>query len=114
MKTEHPSPNDAALDQRLQAWRVEARLPSSFPEAVWQRIERAEARLPGWLRFVRRASLAMERPALAVSCASALALAGLAAGYWQAHAANARADEHLGARYVQMIAAYQRTATPGP
>ena len=36
-----------------------------------------------------------------------LLLAGLAAGYWQARATNAHAEDTLSARYVQMVDPYQ-------
>jgi hypothetical protein len=51
--------------------------------------------------------MAVARPSVAASYLVVLLLAGVLAGYWQARAANARAEEMLSARYVQVVDPYQ-------
>ena len=98
---------DQNLDKVLQEWRVSAPVPPRFQEQVWQRIERAETRDSTWVTFLRQISAALSRPALAVSYVALLLFLGLAAGYWQAQASNAHADQVLSSRYVQLIDPYE-------
>jgi hypothetical protein len=95
------------LDKALREWRVAADLPPRFQEQVWQRIGRAETKDSAWVIFLRQFSAAFARPALAVSYVAILLFAGLAAGYWQAQASNAHADQVLSSRYVHLIDPYQ-------
>ena len=100
---------DQSLDKVLQEWRVSAALPPRFQEQVWQRIERTETKDSGWVTFIRQIRAAFARPALASSYVALLLFAGIAAGYWQAQASNAHADQMLSSRYVQLIDPYQTT-----
>ena len=70
-------------------------------------LKRREDAEPVWLLLVRRISAAIARPSLAVSYVVFLLFVGLAAGYWQAQAANAHAERMLSSRYVQMLNPYQ-------
>jgi hypothetical protein len=107
MKPEDPMENQAPVSNLLREWRVDAPLPPGFQDQVWRRIDRAVPREPAWLARVRQVVRAMTRPALAVSYLAVLLLAGLATGYIQAKAANARTDDRLSARYVQAVDPYQ-------
>ena len=108
MKTEETRTADLPLRRLLREWEVKDSLPARFPERVWQRIAREEAEAPGrrWARWLNRLGWAFSRPGFAVGYVAALLLAGLAAGSWQAHLDRARADQQLGARYVQMLDPY--------
>jgi len=105
MKPEEHS--EQALSKALHEWRVAAPLPPRFQEQVWQRIERLETRDSAWLAFLRRFGSAFARPSLAFSYVALLLFVGLAAGYWQAQTTNARADQMLSSRYVQLMDPYQ-------
>ena len=109
MKPEDLMQSDQALSQVLREWKVESSLPPRFHEQVWRRIERAElqVQVPAWLLLWRRLTAALARPTPAISYVTVLLLAGLLAGYWQARATRAQADEHMGARYVQMVSSFE-------
>jgi hypothetical protein len=107
MKTGHSEQNDEALSKALRQWQVTKPLPPSFQDQVWRRIEDAEALAPAWVRVLQRAGAALTRPATAIGYVTILLLAGLSVGYWQAHAANARADAALSSLYVQAVAHFQ-------
>ena len=109
MELPHSTDSDPALDTLLREWRVSDTLPPRFQEQVWQRIAREEAEAPGsvWALLLGRLGGALRRPSLAVSYVAVLVVSGLLAGYWQARSDNARTAEALGARYVQMVDAYQ-------
>jgi hypothetical protein len=108
MRLENTAP-DEKLDDLLREWKIEESLPPRFDEGVWQRVARQEDRrtttmldrLSGWV------GLLLARPSVAVSYVALLLMVGLAAGYWQARSTEARTDERLGARYVQMLDPYQ-------
>lgn len=112
MKSEQPEKSDLVLGKALGEWQVATTLPPRFKERVWQRIAREEAHRPAsgwsavwaWLSGLGAARL---RPGLAVSYALVLVMGGLAAGYWQARAENARTSQELGSRYVHLMAAYE-------
>jgi hypothetical protein len=109
MALPHSTDSDPALDKVLREWQVGETLPPRFREQVWQRIAREEAEAPGslWTLVLRKMAGALLRPSLAVSCVAVLVLGGLLAGYWHARVDNARTAESLGARYVQLVDAYQ-------
>lgn len=109
MNRENPGPEDASLNRVLREWKIETPLPPRFQEQVWRRLENREEEAPVWQLLVRRISAALTRPSLAVSYVSVLLIAGLAAGYWQAHVTRAHVEESMGARYVQMMDPYQRS-----
>ena len=109
MKAENPRPDEEALNQTLQSWKVQAPLPPRFQEEVWRRIEHNEAREPGWRLLFQRISTKLVRPSLAVSYVAILLVAGFLAGYWQVRVTRAHVDEAMGARYVQMVDPYQRS-----
>ncbi len=105
MKPEHF--RDEGLSKVLGEWRVSASLAPRFQEQVWNRIECTETRESLLQLILRRVSAAMARPSLAVSYIAILLFLGLAAGYWQAQAANAHAEQMLSSRYVQLMNPYQ-------
>jgi hypothetical protein len=109
MKAQDFDPNDERLRRVLQQWPVKAALPPRFQEGVWRRIERGEAQVPAWLLWLRQLTAAVARPSVAASYLTLLLMAGILAGYWQARVANARADEMLSARYVQVLDPYQNS-----
>ena len=93
----------------LHEWKVEASLPPRFQEQVWRRIEQAEApvQVPAWVLLWQRLAASLARPTPAISYVTVLLLAGLLAGYWQARATRAQADQQMGARYVQLVSSFQ-------
>lgn len=99
--------NDKALSRALQEWKVDAALPPRFEEGVWRRIERAEGTESVWRLALQRITAALARPSLATGYVTVVLLIGAGAGYWKAQTVNARADESLSARYVQMVDPYQ-------
>jgi hypothetical protein len=109
MKQEDPMQSDGALRQVLREWKVESSLPPRFQEQVWRRIEQTESQvqMPAWVLLWQRLNAALARPSLAVSYVTVLLLAGLLAGYWQARATRAQADEQMSARYVQLVSSFQ-------
>lgn len=109
MELPHSTDSNPALDKVLREWQIRDTLPPRFREQVWQRIAREEAEAPGsfWSLLLGRLGGALSRPSLAVSYVAVLVLSGLLAGYWHARSDNARTAEALGARYVQMVDAYQ-------
>ena len=109
MKENAPDPKDETLSKLLQTWKPDGQLPSRFQEAVWQRIQRADAdvRIPFWQWLRVRIEVALARPALAVSYVAILLFAGLGAGYWQAEGKTTHAVSEWRARYVQTVDPYQ-------
>jgi hypothetical protein len=109
MKQEDPKQSDGALCQVLREWKVDSSLPARFQEQVWRRIERAEpqVQVPAWVLLWQRLTSALARPSLAVSYVTLLLMTGLLAGYWQARATRAQIDEHMGARYVQVVSSFE-------
>jgi hypothetical protein len=111
MKIENTS-SDARLDGLLREWKLEDTLPPRFGDRVWQRLARREKEASSgawweWLGWIRQA---LTRPPVAASYVAILLVAGLAAGYWQARSEEARTEEQLGARYVQMLDPFQATS----
>jgi hypothetical protein len=109
MTSETPNDADRRLHETLRQWEVKDSLPPGFRDRVWRRIERREAQLPAgwWSQLLAQVSQGLSRPSLAAGYVTALLLAGLLAGYWQARVENTRATERLGLRYVQMMDPYQ-------
>ena len=109
MTPENSTENDAGLRKVLRQWAVKDPLPPRFREQVWERIARAETRVPEapWTLLGRWIGGLMARPSLAVSYITLLVLTGLVAGYWHARSDTARMSEELGTRYVQMLDPYQ-------
>ncbi|HVM47964.1 MAG TPA: hypothetical protein VMU04_08050 [Candidatus Acidoferrum sp.] len=109
MKPQDTPQSDEALSRVLRQWNVQAQLPPRFQEQVWRRIEQSEspAHAPAWLRLWQRLGAALARPSLAVSYVTVLLLAGLLAGFWQAHATRVQTGEEMGARYVQLVDPFQ-------
>lgn len=115
MGPEETKTSDLSLRKVLREWETNDPLPPRFEERVWQRIAREEAEAPArlWKRWLNRLGRTFSRPGFAVGYVTALLLAGLAAGYWQAHVDRARTVEELGARYVQMVDPYLMPQAPG-
>jgi hypothetical protein len=100
---------DDPLSKLLHEWKVATPLPLGMQDQVWHRIERANTRQAPWVLILRQVSSLFTRPALAAGYVTFLLVAGLAAGYWQARAANAQVDVQLSSRYVQMIDPYRNS-----
>src|SRR5262245_5335671 len=111
MKSETPNRDDGRLNQLLHEWKVDSSLPPRFSEQVWRRIERQQeldapaagplANLQMWI------AAAFARPSVVVSYATVLLVAGMLAGFWQAHITSRQTTEALSARYVQRVDPYQ-------
>jgi hypothetical protein len=109
MKPNQEFESDHSLNKALSAWVVDAPLPPSFQEQVWQRIRRAESKSakPFIISFARLLDAILPRPKLAYSYAMILLVLGIAAGAWAAQAQNTRIESSLGSRYLQSIDPFQ-------
>jgi len=108
MKSPIPFPDDKPLTDLLRQWKVNTSLPSHFQEAVWRRIERAEAPAASsiWDGVARWVGAALAHPSLAAAYVAVLLLLGGAAGWTQAHQNTARVRQGLGQRYVRVLDPY--------
>ena len=109
MKTNEPNQDDKPLSKALKEWRVEAPLPPGFQDAVWRRIERAQATptLSVWGQIAEWIVNSLPRPALAASYLAVLLTVGGTMGWVQARHANSRLNGELGLRYVRTLDPYQ-------
>lgn len=105
-KDEHGN-RDEALSKVLKEWRVKATLPPRFQETVWHRIERLQPTPSIWDAISRWITVAVPRPAFAVSYSLALLIIATTAGLAQARQATARVKDQLGDRYVQVLDPYR-------
>jgi hypothetical protein len=106
----HESGNrDEALHKLLKEWRTDAPLPLGFQEAVWRRIELAQApATPSvWAAIADWIGTVLPRPALAASYVAILLTIGVSAGWTQARQETARVKGELGERYIRMLDPYQ-------
>jgi len=105
MKTKNPEPNEARLRGLLRDARPTPPLPPRFQEAVWRRIEKAEAEAPreaaspvAWLdRLVER----LLRPRWALAGITALLLVSGVAGLLSGTEAAKQAAQ---TRYLSAVA----------
>ena len=103
MKTENPEPNEARLRDLLRGARPAPPLPPRFQEAVWRRIEKAEAPSEAtspvaWLdRLVER----LLRPRFALAGITALLLVSGVAGVLSG---TETAKQTAQARYLSAVA----------
>lgn len=109
MNTNEPGNHDEALHKLLKEWRADAPLPLRFQEAVWRRIERAQApAAPSvWDVIADWIGTALPRPALAVSYVAILLAIGMTAGWTQARQETTRVKGELGDRYIRVLDPYQ-------
>lgn len=109
MKLNQEPERDEQLSKLLHEWRPTASLPPRFQEAVWRRIERADAhaKLTFWHVLAHGIESTFRRPALAVSYVALLLFVGLSAGYWQARDASSRTLAQMRTAYVQSVDPYQ-------
>jgi hypothetical protein len=108
MNTIEPGNHDEALRKLLKEWRTGAPLPLGFQEAVWRRIERAQApAAPSvWTVIAHWIGTVLPRPALAVSYIAILLAVGMTAGWTQARQETARVKGELGERYIRELNPY--------
>jgi hypothetical protein len=109
MNTIEPGNNDEALGKLLKEWRTDAPLPLHFQEAVWRRIERAQAPAAAsvWDTIADWIGTVLPRPALAASYVAILLAIGVTAGWTQARQETARVKGELGERYIRVLDPYQ-------
>jgi hypothetical protein len=108
MNINEPGNHDEALRKLLKAWRADAPLPLHFQEAVWRRIERAQATSapPVWSVIARWIGTVLPRPALAAAYVAILLTIGVTAGWTQARQETARVKGELGERYIRVLDPY--------
>ena len=102
------------IRERLQAWKVEPRVPKSFHADVWARIrEREEAReATSWAGFIEWLFPSRTVWQLTAATAAVLIAAGAGLGNLTAASANERTRAELAARYAQSVDPYlQMTLT---
>ena len=97
MKTNSQTPDDAQLRALLRESRPAPELPPGFQNAVWRRIERAEAPAADWLDALASWFL---RPRRAFVTAAAMLLLGLSLGIAQG---ASRANDLARARYLDSV-----------
>jgi hypothetical protein len=91
------TPDDAKLRALLRESRLAPELPPRFQDAVWRRLERAEAPAANWLDALAAWFL---RPRLAFATAAAMLLLGISLGIAQG---ASHADELAKARYLDSV-----------
>ena len=97
MKTHSQTPDDAQFRVLLRESRSMPELPPGFQNAVWRRIERAEAPAADWLDALASWFL---RPRRAFVTAAAMLLLGLSLGIAQG---ASRANDLARARYLDSV-----------
>jgi hypothetical protein len=97
MKMNSQTPDDAKLRALLRESRLAPELPPGFQDAVWRRLERAEAPAANWLDALAAWFL---RPRLAFATAAAMLLLGISLGIAQG---ASHADELAKARYLDSV-----------
>ena len=97
MKTNSQPPDDGKLRALLRESRLAPELPPGFQDAVWRRIERAEAPAADWLDALASWFL---RPRRALAMAAVVLLVGLSLGIAQG---AAHANDLAKARYLDSI-----------
>ena len=109
MNTNEPGNHGGSLGKLLKEWRTDAPLPPRFQDAVWRRIERAQApAAPSiWDVFADWIGMMLPRPALAASYFAILLAIGMTAGWTQARHETARVKGELGERYIRVLDPYQ-------
>jgi hypothetical protein len=109
MNTHEPGNHDKALGKLLKEWRAEAPLPPRFQEAVWRRIERAQAPAASslWDVIADWIGAVLPRPALAASYVAILLAIGATAGWTQGRQETTRVKGELGERYIRVLDPYQ-------
>jgi len=109
MNANEPGQHDDALRKLLQEWHADAPLPPRFQDAVWRRIERAQAPAAssGWDVIAHWIGTMLPRPALAASYIAILLTLGATAGWTQARQETARVKGELGERYIRVLDPYQ-------
>jgi hypothetical protein len=107
--TNEQGSHDEALHRLLKEWRTDAPLPLRFQEAVWRRIERAQAPAPPsvWDVAADWIGTVLPRPALAASYVAILLAIGVSAGWTQARQETVRVKGELGERYIRVLDPYQ-------
>jgi len=108
MNTNEPGNHEAALGRLLKEWRAEAPLPPHFREAVWRRIEGAQASAAPslWTFIARWIGTALPRPALAASYLAILLTIGATAGWTRGRHETAQVKGGLGERYIRVLDPY--------
>ena len=97
MKTNSQTPDNVKLGALLRESRLVPELPPGFQNAVWRRIERAEAPAADWLDALASWFL---RPRRAFATAGAMLLLGLSLGIAQG---ASRANDVAKARYLDSV-----------
>jgi hypothetical protein len=108
MSTNEPGKQDEALGRLLKEWRADAPLPLHFQEAVWRRIEGAQASggSSAWTVLAHWIGAVLPRPALAAAYVAILLTIGAGAGWTRARQETARVNGELGERYIRALDPY--------
>jgi hypothetical protein len=108
MSTNEPGKQDEALGRLLKEWRADAPLPLHFQEAVWRRIEGAQASAGSavWTFLAHWIGAVLPRPALAAAYVAILVTIGAGAGWTRARQETARVKGELGERYIRALDPY--------
>ena len=98
-----PEANDARLGTLLREARVAPGLPPRFREAVWRRIEEAEApaAVTGGIAWLDALAALVLRPRYALATAAVLIVAGALLGV---HGGNQVSKQDAQARYLAAVA----------
>jgi hypothetical protein len=95
MKAQNENMDDAELLKMVQAARLDPDLPPGFQDAVWRRLERADAAQSAKVSWLDSLVAWIVRPRLALAGVTAMLLLGVTLGVMQGvslsdHAAKAR------------------------
>ena len=106
---QNESQKDKALSKLLRSAKENTSLPPRFQEAVWNRIECAQAQPQQtvWQNMAAWVETSFRRPALAMAYVAVLLFAGIGVGYLQAEDKQSQTRSELRTRYVQAVDPYQ-------
>jgi hypothetical protein len=104
---------DSNLKRKLEAWRVEPRVPSSFQREVWQRIAVKETvrQTSFKYQFAVWVSSLLLTPRYAVAVIMAGAFLGIGMAQVEAMNTNAKSSKYLETRYIETVDPYQHISS---
>src|SRR5258708_33169769 len=100
--------NSDRLSERLQDWRVNAKLPPRTADEVWRRIAltQTQSRSDAFGIFLKRIQSAFARPAFAGMYVAVLVIVGIITGSLVGSARFERRRDQLGVRYLASVNPY--------
>lgn len=105
--------DDPILKKKLEAWRVDPRIPAGFQREVWQRIAAKEtARRSSFkYQFVEWMTSLLLTPRYAAALIIVGAFLGISVAQVEAMNANSKSSKYLETRYIGTIDPYQHISS---